>query len=155
MDPTYPAADPAVFQDQLHGGVAAGTEVLREGVADVQRHQHLAAVDQRRDLPRIVQRGDAAEHARAVQARNQFGRRLAAAAVQQGVGDVVQVVRRRVAEDQGLHDRRPDQDRPVGLVLQDGQQLLAHEPGDPAQQFGHSGSLLRVTARAVSSSPTA
>ena len=89
------------------------------------------------------------EHARAVQPGQQFMRGRAAVLVEHGVGHVVQVEGRGVAEDQALHDRRHEQGDAAARILQDRQQLLADQGQDAQQGVEHGGlssSDLRIDA---------
>ena len=80
--------------------------------------------------PARAQIGDALEHARAVELGEKLVRGGAAVLVEHGIGNVVQIVGRGVAEDQALNDRRNEQAEAAARILEDRQQLLAGQRED-------------------------
>jgi hypothetical protein len=120
----------APVDDDLQKRRIAEQQVAAELRPDVHHHQHLARIDQRRDLPVRSQRRDPLEVRRAVEGGHHLARRGAGILVVQSVGNAIQVEGGRVAEHQQLDERRDDEHETPAPVLEQGQELLAHERAD-------------------------
>src|SRR6185437_4513566 len=89
---------------------------------------------------------------------HELARGRAVTLVHEGIRNVIQVVRRGVAEYQTLHDRRNEQAQAGSLVLEHGEQLLARESENAHQRGGQAEahrSRFRVAARLPKASSAA
>jgi len=98
---------------------------------DLDDQQHPARVDVSLDVLHAMQICYPLEHAGAIETGQQLPRCGAAILVQHRVGNVVEIVGSRVAEDQSLHDRWNQEAHARPPVLENRQQLLARECDDP------------------------
>ena len=139
----------AAVGDHLHGGCLAGRQPALEIGVDLDHQQHLLIVDQPLHLVGLGQVGDAVEDAGAVQLGQQGRRGRAAVPIEHRVGDVVQVERGGVAEQQALQHRLQQQHVAGARVLQDRQELLADQRQDAAKGGQHRRSAQRLARRAA------
>ena len=130
----------ATVQDQLQVAASLPGQALLEIGAHVQHEEGIAAIDDPGNIFHPPQGLHPLEDPGGVEAGEQFTGRCPVALVKHGVGHVVEVVGRAVAEQQRLHDRRRDEDHTVGGILDDGQELLATEvqqAADDRDEIGH------------------
>lgn len=104
-------------EHQLQRCAAVRRQACIEVRSDVQHQQRPTFVDDARDVAHVAQARGMDEDAGAVEACDQFPRCLTAALVEHGIGHVVEVVGRSVAEDEGLQQNGHDQDDPIGRIL--------------------------------------
>ena len=111
-------------------------------------------IDQRADIRRSLQIGDALEHAGTVQPREQLARRRSVILVQSRIGHVIKVVSGGVTENQRLHHRRNEKTEARAPIFQYRKKLLASQSDNSQQGVEHAThcSVLRMAKRLASAS---
>ncbi len=120
---------PAV-DDELNPRRPVGDQIARERLADMHHQARDLRVDDFGDLGLMVQSGDDVEGGRAFEPGDELAGGEAAILVVDRRCHVVDVERRRVAEDQELNDRRNDDDEAALLVAPHRDEFLGDQRTD-------------------------
>ena len=127
----------APVQNHLQRGALSQRQPRLEVRRKAEHEQHLAAVDDAGNLRGRAERGDTLEDACSCQLRQQSRGCGPATLIQDGVGRIRQVVRRAIAEQQRLQERRQENQRAGRRVLDQHQQFLATQERDPHDELQH------------------
>ena len=148
----------AAVGDHLHVRRATGHEPALEILPDLDNEQGAPFIDQGFDVGSTMKLGHAEKYARAVQCRQQLVGGGTSILVQHRVWHIVEIIGRRVPEDETLQDRREKKTDPAARILENSEQFLVNEGEDAQDRFDHRPphtSLLVATARVSTSSAAA
>ncbi len=127
----------ASVHQSFHRPLAPPQKITAEGVPDVKDQKDLPVVDEGSDLPFGVDCLQETEVGGSGESRQDLPGVETRVLVPDGVGDVVQIEGRRVAEDDELDERGDDQDHAGLLVPEKRQELLLGEPQDAERERLH------------------
>src|SRR5262249_10071336 len=129
--------------DPLHFRRYAGKQAALEFWIDLNDQERASIVDVIGNVASPSEIGHPIEHAGAVELGQQGAGAGGTILIGRDIRDVVEVVGCRVTEDKALQDRRTSQRKTSAGVLENGQQLLAHQSENAKQGVEH-----RITSSA-------
>ena len=137
----------AAIRDDLDRGLAAVQELFLEVLGDDDGPEDLSRINQFTDLLHIAADSRAREGRRSFDVREEVARRGRARIIDDGIGNLLDVVVGRVAEQETLDDDRHDELDAHARVLEEREQLLLAEEVEMVEetdQGSHDSTFFRV-----------